>query len=74
MADTSMGDFDSPCDDCGTTEGVCIQHWGFLVPAGETGIFCRSCMTARSTEVNNGKVPPEIGWRKNKKEEGENND
>lgn len=74
MADTVFGKFSCPCDDCGTMENVCIQYHGFLTN-GCIGIFCGECFSTRDAMANKeGKVPPEIGWRKNKKEEGENKD
>jgi len=47
LADTRRGDFPKEkCDDCGRP-GCCFQHWGSLVPNGESGNFCIFCWEER---------------------------
>jgi hypothetical protein len=45
--DTVRADFrDTPCDDCGKKEVVCM-HWGLLVPPGWHLFLCDICFAAR---------------------------
>lgn len=47
MHDTMMGEFkDLLCSDC-SKKKVVYRHWGRLVPPGEVGYFCVTCMNIR---------------------------
>jgi hypothetical protein len=61
MPDTRRGSFpNTPCSDCGDEEKgqVFIEHWGPLVPAGESGFFGPNCWAARRLLDRNGNPRP----------------
>jgi len=63
MADTARGDWpDAKCSDC-KENGCFFQHWGPLVPPGETGQFCGDCWEARVDDYLSGRPVRPLGQK-----------
>lgn len=59
--DTIRGNFEGLiCSDCGE-KGCEFQHWGDLVPKGETGKFCAFCWNERNEAYDQGELPKPLG-------------